>query len=1142
MARSIEELQALARQRAGIATEQPRRSMEELQSLAKSRKPQRSMEELQAAAGGGGEIGFFESSFEDAVQKVPGSLAGVEQAMELSAASSRLQVGDYKKPPVIGVAPSPAAVLRDPFSFGYYGAVSQIAAGGFKAWTPEHQKNYDAKQLEDYFIEQDERARRGYTFGGKVGAITSEMPSFMFDFMATGGLRSIGSKAGRKAATNMLRRHATTSAGKAAIATRGLFKGATYRAAGLPHRAVEAIAKRRIPKDMKILDDGTVEIEGVGEGMATSVVKGMADHWITLMSEDAGSLMVPAFKKTFGPLARKMPVFKKLIPRMQAAWTTKTGKSVAAFNKKIADVSGFHGTANELGEEWLDMNLKAALDIDSTDATSETTIAQRFGEANKEFLANLPVMTAAFMIPGGPRMVGGLVSVAVDKRAENIVKYNMMIKEADTAEAASKVGEEYLKALGVDTRSWSEETAAEKALKIKEPGITKYFTPKWLVNRQIGVEDMLEAVELASMAMHIERNDLQSWTTGIIKKLRKEKDLARLPEILEEVAVEESKVDLNKMFGGEAEVERDPTFIPRDAVKKSKAHILQKKIGKETNPIHIMRDLLDTYEDAPDFLSESEAAIFNEVRGLTRSLLKRVNAARRERGDADIPDVGAYITHWIDAAAEDKLEQRIVAQSKKKRKLSRHIPNYTAEKRKIKDEIEGLFTKDLGKALQQMVKYDLRDIYITKPYQEALAELNELDSTGMIHPNTYRTIENFLRYDIREMETRLDREFNKSVKGAADFLKMITFGKVVIDDPARQVFGAMRKFGFVSALGLRIKAPLRNLGQRMLLQDLYRTRDYAKAQAVAARLKKMPQVKHPTTGAMVNVIDLLREQPWYKLATQQFEDLVTAEPTATSAGKELFDKTSKKALWAYSKSHAGSLFLSNVEVSALTGYFDWENNFKQSQKGTEHYKNARRYSVKHNVPLDQLLTSQEDMLYSMRDAVRQTQWEYFSTSMPTIFRGQIARASFQFKSWMMNYYFNHVREMSTQMYTGRNSRGKLIPGKGRFRAVKGLGTIVAMGSLMEEMLGIHVLKFLITRDIGKLFMLDAPIPNFILSLAGYFAADGPDERKKEWKKLKKAMKFWLPYSLAMKDYYEVMSGEQDFSELFFYMKKEGKNG
>jgi hypothetical protein len=998
---------------------------------------------------------------------------------------------------------------------------------------PLEQKAIDIAKLEAYFIEQEERSRRGYSFGGTVGNITSNMIPLALEFAATGGLNKLGSETAKRAATRLLRRHATTNVGKAAIGTASFLGGASLRAAGLPHRAAEAIAKRQIPKGMNINDDGTVNIEAPGEGVSTSILKGLADHWITVAAEQTGEFMGPALSKSFGALANRLPVFKTLIPRMQAEWMKKgAGRTAAAFNKKVGSLTGFHGVTGELGEEWIDMNLKAVLDIEGFGAEEGASYEDRVVAANTVFMDNLPAMAVSFMLPGAARGVGAMIDAPIQKKIAENREIQRRLDVADSMEISVPTQIETAEGNLGYLPDVVTEMETEAPTELKDVGIGKYLTPKWLVNRLIGAETMLEDVEASHTAMSLERNDLQGWIGNLVKKLRKEKDLTRLPGILEAEAEAEAQVNLEELFGGEVEVARDPSFIPRGAVEGTKAHILQKKINSDS-PVEIMRDLLDTYEDAPAFLNESETGIFNQVRELTRYLRDRVNRARESRGDEPIGDVKGYITHWIDAAVEEEHTRRL--QGRKSKKLGKRIPNYTAEKRKIKQDLEGYFSKDLGRLLQQMVKYDLRDIYITKPYQEALAELHTLDAMGAVTSNTFRTIENYLKYDIREMESELDHMFNKSMKKPADLIKRLTFGKVAIDDPARQVFGTLRKLGFVSALGFRLKAPLRNLGQRMLLQDLYRTRDYLQAQAVAFRLTKMPEVAHPLTGETVKLIDLIREQDWYKMTLQKFEDVVSPESTIGSRVGEATERLQEKAFHVYARSHAGNLFLSNVEVAALTGYFDWQNNMEQSKRGSDHYKAARRYSVKNNIPLDVLLTQNEDMLWNIREAVRRTQWEYFATSMPTIFRGQVARAGFQFQSWMMNYYFNHVREMGSQLLTGRNSRGRLIPGNGRLRALKGIGTISAMGKVVEDLLGIAVLKFLLFPDMSR--PLSAPIPNFILSLAAYWGAENDREKKTALKRLKSALRFWIPYSLALKDMWELLNGEQDFSDLLFYKKE-----
>ena len=904
---------------------------------------------------------------------------------------------------------------------------------------------------------------------------------------------------------------------------------------------------------MKINDDGSVEFEGEIEGNATAILKGLLGHWINVASEDAGELFGPAFRGSYGILARKFPILNRLTNRMAATWMGKTGKSLAAFNKKIADRTGYHNILNETGEEWLEPNLKAILDIEDFGAGPDADWKDRIVKANENFVDTLPEMLTAFAIPGMIKTGAGLTSIPITKKMREQKQLDQKLKDVD---AAGLIYEQYNPSIenldevidALEDRPEMQSTWAEfeKELEeiqgkhegpqaLKELTLGSTFTPKWLVHRLVGADTMLEDLNRALEAMKVRRGNLGEWINKVIKKIRKEKELTQLPEMLEEEAVKEAAIPLEEMYG--VEISQPEAFIPTKRLQETKAHILQKKIGEDTNPVHIMRDLLDTYPDTPPFLKGKVADIFNDIRGITRGLLKEVNAAREARGDPPITNIGSYITHWMDAAAGIEAEERISYAGRKGKKAPKNAPNYLAEKRKVKGEMEKMFSKDLGLLLHQMVKHSLRDIYITTPYQQAVQELNELNDKGLIPGTTYKEIDAYLRYDIREMQTDLDRKFNTSMRNISDLLGRFKFIKRSIDDPSRQIFGTMRKLGFLSGLGFRVKAPLRNLGQRMLLRDLYRERDYAKAQAVAFRMAKMPMVEHPQTGEQIRIHDLIREQDWYKLTLQQYEDVVSDAQTVRSKAGEAAQHLQNAAFFAYKTSHAGNLFISNVDVAGLTGYFDWKNNYEQSRPGTKHYKAARRYSIKHKVPLDSLLTHEADMLPNIREAVRRTQWEYFAHTMPTLYRGQVMRAGFQFKSWLMNYYFNHVRQMMSTMITGRDGRGRLIPGNAKLRVLKGFGTNVALGKIIGDMLGIHVLKFIFARDLTRLFVLDSPIPNLIIGLVSYFEADDEEERKKAWSKVKRGLKFYTPYSLALKDFWELFSGEQDFDDVLFYQKE-----
>lgn len=402
--------------------------------------------------------------------------------------------------------------------------------------------------------------------------------------------------------------------------------------------------------------------------------------------------------------------------------------------------------------------------------------------------------------------------------------------------------------------------------------------------------------------------------------------------------------------------------------------------------------------------------------------------------------------------------------------------------------------------------------------------MQELRKARLIPDSTYKEIENYLLYDIRKHQAPMDKAFNRTIRKPIDLLNKLLPVKKIIDDPARSVFVTLRRMGHVSGLGFRLRPGGRNLGQRLLLTDLYRTVDYAKAQAVAFRLADMPVVKHPITGGDIPLMDLVREQDWYKAALHKFED-VTSTVTRLERG----------ALYIYGKTHIGNLFLSNVEVSAITGYFDWLNMRNQSKDaGSKHYKNAFIQSKKLNIPISELLTQESDMMWNIREAVRRTQWEYFSISMPALYRSQFNRAMGMFQSWWMNYFFNHSREMINQTITGRNSLGRLLTPGGRLRAAKGLGTITAIGKASKTLFGIEMLKYLIIPLPGYL----PPIPSLIAGLIQFFAADDDKERKKAWKKIKYGLKFWIPFSAFGRDLNKLLSGEYDIADFLFYRPKE----
>lgn len=1094
-------------------------------------KPRRSLEELTALSETD-KIGFGEAFIDKPSHKIPFSPVGALDIANVVASARRLRDNRYDKPPIITKLTTNEQLSKARM----HGAWVMPMPGLPEKWTPELQKQTDVDVVTKYLQDLEEKQRRGYSTMGRVGQITSEMPAFVTEFLLTGGTAALGKKGGKELAERALRRHAATKAGRLAVGTAGFGSAVLFRATAMPHRAVESILRRQAPEGLEIVN-GEVKVTKAGEAPFTSIWKGLADHYIEIASEQAGELMSPYVSK----LLRKTPLLGKITDRMRRGWLKKFPKKTPAdFYKKIQTKTGFHGVLEEVGEEYLGDSTRAIFDVEHFGAGEDANMIQRIGAAVEQDTDNLPAMLISFGIPGvGANVLSNRMAKHVAKQDEINQRFKDLVAEAFVHQFHQLPSESFLEnALEQETLMGFEEdffTEASDELKakytFKKAGVGKFFTPKWLLNRIMGVDTLLEDVTHAEEAFQIESAHLNSWINKITKKLKKEKDLVRLPELLPEQAELEATqvttLDDAALETAEGTIglpeEFEVTELPRE---KTKAHILQKKIGENTKPTEIMRDLLDTYEDAPAFLNDSEANIFNQVRELTRYLRTRANMVRERMGLEKITHVEGYITHWMDGVAKAIVDGELITEDPYLRKVMHELPkevkNKTAFQRKVKGEMEKYFSKDLGKLLRIMTAFDLKDIYIKQPYEAAWEELNKYKP---IMPKTvYDQARKFMQYDIRKMQALMDESFNATLKKPFDLINKLRPLHKAIHDPARSVFSFVRRLGIISGLGFRLRPGGRNLGQRLLLTDLYRTVDYAKGQAVAFRLARMPMVEHPITGEQVKLIELIHEQDWYKLALRKFEDT-----TNVITGIE------RSALAIYSKTHVGNLFLSNVEVAAMTGYFDWKNMYEQSlNKKSKHFKNAQREAKKLGIPLQELLTQKSDMMWHLREAVRRTQWEYFSTSMPTVYRSQFNRAMFVFQSWWMNYFFNHSREAINQTLTGRNSLGRLLTPGGRARAVKGLGTIVAIGKASKALFGVEMLKYLFAPMPQYL----PPVPELIAGIIQLLAARTEPDRKKAWKRVQYGLKFWIPFSAFGRDLNKLLSGEYSIGDFLFYRPKE----
>ncbi|MEA1939748.1 MAG: cell envelope integrity protein TolA, partial [Candidatus Caldatribacteriota bacterium] len=614
-------------------------------------------------------------------------------------------------------------------------------------------------------------------------------------------------------------------------------------------------------------------------------------------------------------------------------------------------------------------------------------------------------------------------------------------------------------------------------LPFKEPKLGKYVTPKEYLLRQIGAEDLLKDIIEAKKISHIKGQDINQWIDKTVKEINKKAPIGQ-------------KIR-KKIF-------RRPTD----------------RIGK-------FRDLLDNYKTAPDFLSPEDKKIFTEIRDFTKGMLDNVNKVR-ERLDLDpIKEIKEYIPHFLDELAKQIVKKKYPFPEDVKYWLGKNMPkkisNPTEMERRVNKELTDLFSKDLGKLLKMMSKYDLRDIYFSEPYAILRAQLNALGDK--IPASVRKEIDDFLKYDIFDYPDELDELFNRTVEGPVQAINYLLkpFGRV-ITNPAKDISSLTRRLVMAGAIAGRLKLPIRNIGQRMLVMNLYQPKYFLKAQLLPTPKELREKIKDTTF--------------WKLSAKKGFEDI----PQGQLSAEQL-------AMKPYGISHAGVDYLSNVDVAMKAGAYFAQDMIKLSKdKNSAFYKYAVKYAEKHDIPLDKLLWTDEDVMIEAKEAGELSQWLYFKTGMPRVYRGQLKRAAFTLQSWSLNYLFKHVPECVTRTFTGRTSRGKLLRPIDRINWLK--GTAIIMGTLwgLKKGFDLSYEKYLLPWGIALNTNFISPVGQMIGGAFNYVTARNKWERTKAKWQVKGAYKVFIPGSLAYQDLDNWLSGEKSLKETLFYMewKKEKK--
>ncbi len=266
-----------------------------------------------------------------------------------------------------------------------------------------HNKEADIQLVEDYV----ERITRDRTFGGKVAAGVSMLPTWMVEFALTGGVASFGKEATKKGMVKLMQNYAKTKVGANALRLAGWTGGAITRTTlGLPAQVVKGATERQLQVTLGMKQE---------EGWATSFAKAWGDVVIESASEEAG-VAITGFG---GKLLNKTKLGAKLVKGLSTAWTSITGGTASQFNKLLAK-GGYSNILGEIGEERLGTILRAITDIDDFGAGEDANMMERLKAGLEQDIAGLPVEVVVLSIPTGGqaivnRFIGGK---PVDKAIE----------------------------------------------------------------------------------------------------------------------------------------------------------------------------------------------------------------------------------------------------------------------------------------------------------------------------------------------------------------------------------------------------------------------------------------------------------------------------------------------------------------------------------------------------------------------------------------------------------------------------------------------------------------------------------------------------------------------------------------------------
>jgi len=613
-------------------------------------------------------------------------------------------------------------------------------------------------------------------------------------------------------------------------------------------------------------------------------------------------------------------------------------------------------------------------------------------------------------------------------------------------------------------------------------------------------------------------------TRDTVTLLSLNEQLLGVKEIVNPLELAKQRLDLEQRAMENA-IDQQANIINRIGKTTLPEKIQAKVKNIPTKAVAEMRELLDTYEDAPDFLPPEKKEVFNWFRNLSRSMLKGQNAVRQNLGIEPIKYRRAYVRHIADNMARELLEGKYPFPQGLKywseRIVGKTIHNPMAMQRQLADDLENYFTRDLIYATKSMVRTGLKEIHLSQPLRVfsaqltalskdypiyknlTLAEQNVMNESNVMPASTKGWLIDYVNQVIKGQQTWLDETTNKIVtdSGIGGVINKLLkpFGRTLGRKPITSVFSGMGRAIIHSVMGPRPRQVIRNKFQLFQNLALYTIKANLKGFMPASVNKNLEELIGKSlffkgyTGLEEMPIDVRKKLEKIYHAPYQWS-------AVTNAGQAM-----KVAFWDTQE----------LVINPKYRELDWADP-------------QRSYKE----PKDFLYPSEKTkILKEMEFGAAVTQYSYIPMGMPEVFRSKVLTPFTRLQSWWMRYFTQFTRESIHRVFRGETSYGAKLPWSRRL----GYFRYLIIGGSILSALG-YKRSFLL----GVLPTYLSPAAQLALGFYVYTTSDREWEKKMAVNRMKNSWRAFIPGSGAWKDFTSVWKGEKPLKSLFLYIPYEKK--